>query len=176
VTEVWDATQRLCQQSSLLSAAATALQTRFAQSYMATLGLEGEEIHQAFSSVIKAGYASRAVLAGPTNQPSRDLSAFAPGSPAGVEQDSAAADELIQSVASIAFDDFGAIMTLPPEVWTAYVALAALRLQRSLASRTLNWRELSTDRIEAMLSFGYVLRCFDEALEGDSREPSRGAK
>jgi hypothetical protein len=60
-------------------------------------------------------------------------------------------------------------MTLPQELWAAYVSLAAMHLQERLVSSTVTWHELSAERIEAMLRHGYVLRCLDESLE---RQPA----
>jgi predicted house-cleaning NTP pyrophosphatase (Maf/HAM1 superfamily) len=55
-------------------------------------------------------------------------------------------------------------MTLPEEVWTAYVVTATREFQRTLISSSLTWRELSRDTIDELLRCGYVLRCVEEAL------------
>jgi len=142
----------------------------FAESYAATELLEAEEIQQAFFVVMMAGYASRTVLASPTQQPSLDPTSLALDASFDVEQiakDTGAVAELTDRVGSMAFDDFHSVMTLPPDIWAGYVALVTMRLQRNLASNTLTWRELSKGRIEQMLRYGYVLRCLDEAFDGE---------
>ena len=117
-----------------------------------------------------AGYASRTVLVSPTQQPPFDPASFTLDASLDVEQianDTAVVGELTERVRSIAFDDFHSVMTLPPDIWAGYVALATMPLQRNLASSTLPGRELSKERIERMLRYGYVLRCLDEALDGE---------
>jgi hypothetical protein len=68
-------------------------------------------------------------------------------------------------VQGIAVEGFDRVMTLPAEVWGGFVAVAAMRLQRRLTAGPLTWRELTRPRIEAMLRYGYVLACLDEALD-----------
>src|SRR5438270_298065 len=67
----------------------------------------------------------------------------------------------------IAGERFDSVMTLPPEMWSGYMAVATNKLQRQLTSKTLTWRDLGRDRLETMLRFGYVLRCLDEALDAE---------
>jgi hypothetical protein len=170
VKEVWQAAESVCARLSLLSPLTNALGMSFADSYAAAELLEGEEIQQAFFAVMMAGYASRTVLVSPTQQPPFDPASFTLDASLDVEQianDTAVVGELTERVRSIAFDDFDSVMTLPPGIWAGYVALATMRLQRNLASSTLPGRELSKERIERMLRYGYVLRCLDEALDGE---------
>jgi hypothetical protein len=65
----------------------------------------------------------------------------------------------------VATERFESVMALPPEVWTSYVATAAMKLQGQLASgKELSWQVLTRSRIELMLRYGYVMRCVDEIL------------
>ncbi len=100
-------------------------------------------------SVIRHGCATRAVLVGPTEQPMHDRAWF--GSP----------DRLPDTVRRIASEEFGEVMTLPDEVWQAYVASAAHEFQKTLVN---SWRELPRDAVDELLRCGYVLRCVDEAF------------
>jgi len=166
---VWQAAERVVRDPSLLSPLTTALGVSFVERCAAEEGLEGDEAHRALLAVIKTGYASRAVLASPTSQPSLDPSSFRIDAPLDVEQiadDAAALGELIDQLQSIASAGFDSVMTLPRDVWTAYVALATMQLQHELASSTLTWRELGRERIEGLLRYGYVLRCLDEVPDG----------
>jgi hypothetical protein len=164
VKEVWKAAEGLAARLDALGPLTTRVGRKFAERDAAAEQLEGAEVQRAFFVVIKAGYASRTVLAGPTNQPSLALSSLPAVSPleAG-HDDTASADALIDPSATIAFDDFESVMTLPHEMWDAYVALVTRQLQRGLPSGSVTWRELHRDRIERMLRYGYVLRCLDEA-------------
>jgi hypothetical protein len=158
VNEVWEAADSRSSKpldSPSLASLGRGLGDRYADAER----VEGQEVREAFFSVITAGYASRAVLAGPTEQPDLDISSLPTRSDR--EYDEAAMAE-IESVAS---DDFESVMTLPREMWAAYVSLAAMHLQQRLVSSTLTWKELTAERIEAMLRHGYVLRCLDESLE-----------
>jgi hypothetical protein len=110
------------------------------------------------------------VLVGPTEQPSLKPAAFELGARADVARiaaDPAAVNNLLDPVRRIASERFESVMTLPPEVWTGYVATATMKLQRQLTSRALTWRELGREQIETMLRYGYVLRCLDEALHAE---------
>jgi hypothetical protein len=170
VQESWQAAEGVFTRLSRLSPLTTPLGTMLAERYAAAEGLEAEEVGQAFVTVMMVGYASRTVLAGPTDQPSLDpalLSIDTPGDAEQIAKDTAAVGDLSDAVESVASADFHSVMVLPPDVWAGYVALATLALQRDLASSTLTWRELSRDRIEAMLRYGYVLRCLDEAFHGE---------
>ena len=69
-------------------------------------------------------------------------------------------------------------MSLPPEVWSAFVATATQKLQRRFSSdnnKQLTWRELSRQRVERMLKYGYVLRCLDETLDAEPKYRGNGA-
>ena len=78
--------------------------------------------------------------------------------------DPAAVSGLTETVRRIAASDFGAVMTLPEDVWTAYVVTATGEFQRTLTSRSVSWSELSRETIDELLRCGYVLRCVEEAL------------
>jgi hypothetical protein len=158
VTQVWNAVDGLCSKP-LTSPTLIELGPRLSDRYAAAQKVEGQEVREAFFSVITAGYASRAVLAGPNEQPDLDISSLP--LPSNGQYEEAAMAE-VQSVAN---DDFTSVMTLPRQVWAAYVSLAAMHLQERLVSSTLTWERLSAERIEAMLRHGYLLRCLDESLE-----------
>jgi hypothetical protein len=168
VKEVWQATARASGEMNRLSPVTTPLGNRLVESYAVAERLTGEEIQRALRIATVAGYASRVVLAEPTEQPSLDASAFELGAHPDAERLAVDSTRLIEPVRAIASDRFDSVMTLPPEVWTSYVATAAMKLQGQLASgRTLSWQVLSRTRIELMLRYGYVLRCLDEALDAE---------
>ena len=158
VNEVWAAADRLCSKP-LTSPTLIKLGPRLCDRYAAAENIGGQEVREAFFSVMTAGYASRAVLAGPTEQPDLDISSLPLRS--NRQYDEAAMAE----VESVASDDFESVMTLPKEMWAAYLSLAVMHLQERLTSSTLSWYRLSAERIEAMLRHGYLLRCLDESLE-----------
>jgi hypothetical protein len=158
VNEVWKAADGLCSKP-LTSPTLINLGPSLSDRYAAAQQVEGQEVREAFFSVITAGYASRAVLAGPNEQPDLDISSLP--LPSNGQYDEAAMAE----VERVASDDFASVMTLPRQVWAAYVSLAAMHLQERLVSSTLTWQRLSAERIEAMLRHGYLLRCLDESLE-----------
>jgi hypothetical protein len=158
VNEVWEAADSLSSKSGDRPSLAK-LGPDLCDRYATAETVEGQEVREAFFSVITAGYASRAVLAGPTEQPDLDISSLP--TRADRQYDEAAMAE-IESVAS---DDFESVMTLPKEMWAAYVSLAAMHLQQRLVSSTLTWKELTAERIEATLRRGYVLCSLDESLE-----------
>lgn len=158
VKDVWEAADSLCSKP-VTSPTLIKLAPRLCDRYAAVENLDGQEVREALFSVLTAGYASRAVLAGPTEQPDLDISSLP--LPSDQRYDEAA----IGAVTSIASDDFETVMTLPQEMWAAYVSLAAMHLQQRLVSSALTWVQLSAERIEAMLRHGYVLRCLDESLE-----------
>lgn len=167
VKEVWAAAEEVSQQPALLGELATVVGTGVVEDYAARQELEGDGSHQALSAVMRIGYAARAVLAGPTEQPSLDAAAFGVEASFAVEQTSeqpAAVRELVDRVRSIAVADFDSVMTLPDPVWASYVAMATRKLQRRLGE-SVSWRELSRERVDGLLRHGYVLRCLDEALE-----------
>jgi hypothetical protein len=167
VREVWDATAHIAAELDGLSPVTTVLGNRLVESYAVAEGLEGGEMQRALRIATVAGYASRGVLATPTDQPSLRPSAFALGrrpDPERIAADADAVGNLLDPVRAIASDRFDSVMTLPPEVWMGFVAMATMKLQRQLRSSTLGWRDLTRERIETMLRYGYVLRCLDEAL------------
>jgi hypothetical protein len=172
VKEVWDAADRTSAQLPLLSPLAGEVGRHLASSYALAERLEGDEVQDALDAAIRAGYGTRSVVAGPTEQPSLDASRFGlegtfpPGS---VPSDSAEVEELAEAVRGIALDRFEQVMSLPEEVWGGLVAVAAMRLQRRLTTGDLTWRELTRARIEAMLRYGYVLACLDEAVARTKR-------
>jgi hypothetical protein len=158
VNEVWEAADSLASKP-LDSPTLNKLGPRLSDRYAAAENVEGEEVRDAFFSVMTAGYASRAVLAGPTEQPDLDISSLP------LRSDRQYDEAAIAEVESLASDDFESVMTLPREMWAAYVSLAAMHLQQRLVSNTLTWRQLSAERIGAMLRHGYLVRCLDESLE-----------
>lgn len=151
---VWAAAEQFTLRLSRLSPVTSPLGTRLLDGYMAEQNMAGEEVHRALFLALVAGYSTRTVLAEPTEQPSLD--------PASVE-----ADHLDDRTRAIASQEFESVMTLPPEVWSGYVATATMQLQGQHASRTLPWYQLGRERIETLLRYGYVLRCIDEALDAE---------
>jgi hypothetical protein len=152
--QVCQAAQKYTLRLSRLSPVTSPLATELIDDYMAELNLAGEETHHAFFLTLVAGYSARAVLAEPTEQPR-----LRP-----VPRDG---DGLADRIRAIAVDEFGSVMTLPPEVWSGYVATAANKQQRWLTSHKLPWYMLERDRVERLLRLGYVLRCLDEARRAE---------
>lgn len=150
---VWDAAERYTLRLSSLSRVTGPLAAKLVDECMAENDLTGEETRRALFITLVNGYATRAVLAKPTDQP-RVRS---------VRKD----DKLEDRVKQIAGDGFAAVMTLPPEVWSAYVATASMKRQRWLNSHKLPWSVLGRERVETLLRWGYALRCVDEALAAE---------
>jgi hypothetical protein len=151
VKQVWNAADAYSLKLARLSPVTSPLGTTLTDEYMNEHNLAGDELHRALFLALVAGYSARAVLAEPTGQP-------------GLKAARPQADR----VEAIASGEFESVMTLPPEVWNAYVITATMKLQSRLATRTLTWHQLGRERIETLLRYGYVLRCLDEAL---GREP-----
>jgi hypothetical protein len=167
VKEVWEAADGLREQPDLLTPLAGMLADSMTGRDATSPELESEEVRAAWSAVIKAGYASRAVLAEPTDQPSLDLAsvpirAHADGGPLAGEPGTV--ERLTDPLRGLALDDFTSVMSLPPAVWSSYVATAGMRLQRNLTSGPVTWRQLDRDRMDRLMRYGYVLRTLDEAL------------
>jgi hypothetical protein len=178
VKEVWQAATRKTGEMDRLSPVTTPLANQLVETYAAEQHLAGEEIQRALRIAIVAGYASRMVLAEPTEQPSLGPTAFHlknGDDPTAVGTDDAAIARLMDPVRSIASDGFDSVMTLPPEVWTGYVKTAAMKLQGQLSTKTVTWKDLLTSRLEQMLRYGYVLRCLDEALDAEPEPRSEPA-
>jgi len=168
VREVWQAAARTSGDLDRLSQVTTPLGNRLVESYAASERLTGGEVHRALRIATVAGYATRVVVAEPTDQPSLRPSAFGLGAHPDIERLAADPDRLLDPVRTIATDRFESVMTLPAEVWTSYVATAAMKLQGQLASsKELSWQVLTRSRIEQMLRYGYVMRCLDEAVEAE---------
>ena len=162
--EVWLAAARTSSEMNRLSPVSTALGNRLVESYAASRHLESAEIQRALRIATQVGYATRVVLAEPTEQPSLKPSAFQLSAHPDLERLAADVTRLLDPVRTIATDQFESVMTLPPEVWSAYVATATMKLQGQLATKTLSWQHLGRERIEQMLRYGYVMRCLDEAI------------
>lgn len=168
VREVWQAAARTSGDMTRLSPVTTPLGNRLVESYAASERLAGGEIQRALRIATVAGYATRVVVGEPTEQPSLRPSAFGLGAHPDVERLAGDPDRLLDPVRAIATDRFESVMTLPPEVWTSYVATAAMKLQGQLASgKELSWQVLTRSRIEQMLRYGYVMRCLDEAIDAE---------
>jgi hypothetical protein len=171
VNEVWQAAARTSGELTRLSPVTTPLGSRLVESYAAAHRLEGGEVQRALRIATIAGYTTRLVVAEPTEQPSLTPSAFQLSAHPDLDRLAADPTRLLDPVRAIATDRFDSVMTLPPEVWTSYVATAAMKLQGQLASgKKLSWQVLTRTRIEQMLRYGYVMRCLDEAL-GAEPEP-----
>ncbi|HTX11189.1 MAG TPA: hypothetical protein VME22_21380 [Solirubrobacteraceae bacterium] len=151
---VWEAAERYTLRLSSLSRVTSPLATTLIDDYMAKLNLAGEETRRAFFVTLVAGYSTRAVLAEPTEQPR--LKPVPPKD-----------DELEDRVKAIAGERFSSVMTLPPEVWSSYVATAAMKRQKWLTGHKLPWYVLSRERVETLLRWGYALRCLDEAYSAE---------
>jgi hypothetical protein len=165
VREVWQAAARASGEMNRLSPVTTPLGNRLVESYAASERLAGGEILRALRVATVAGYATRVVVAEPTEQPSLRPSAFGLGAHPDVHRLAADPDRLLDPVRAIATERFESVMKLPAEVWTSYMAIAAMKLQGQLASgKELSWQVLSRSRIEQMLRYGYVMRCLDEAV------------
>jgi hypothetical protein len=165
VREVWQAAARTAGELDRLSPVTTPLGNRLVESYAASERLAGGEIQRALRIATVAGYATRVVIAEPTEQPPLRPSAVGLGAHPDLERLAADPDRLLDPVRAIATDRFESVMTLPSEVWTSYVATAAMKLQGQLASgKELSWQVLTRSRIERMLRYGYVMRCLDEAV------------
>jgi len=178
VTEVWDATAGTAADLDSLSPLTTLLGRRLVESYAVREHAEGEDVQQALRVAVACGYASRMVLADPTDQPSLKPSAFGLSDQSDSERlshDDAAPKRLLDPVRSISSEKFDSVMTLPPEVWSGYVATATMKLQRQFRSNKMKlaWQMLSRERVEKMLRYGYVLRCLDESIDAEPkvREP-----
>ncbi len=174
VKEVWQAATRTSGDLNRLSPVTTPLGNRLVESYAASERLAGGEIQRALRIATVAGYATRLVIAEPTEQPSLRASGFGLGAHPDPERLAADPGRLVDPVHAIATERFDSVMKLPAEVWTSYVATAAMKLQGQLASgKELSWQVLTRSRIERMLRFGYVMRCVDEAL-GTEPDPRDG--
>jgi hypothetical protein len=162
--QVWQAAVRVSAKMNRLSPVTTPLANGLVESYAASRRLDSSEIQRALRIATVSGYATRVVLAEPTGQPSLKPSAFQLSAHPDLERLAGDVTRLMDPVRTIASDKFESVMTLPPEVWTAYVATATMKLQGQLATATLSWQHLGRERIEQMLRYGYVLRCLDEAI------------
>jgi hypothetical protein len=168
VSEVWKATSETAARLDNLSPVTAPLGVRLVDSYAARQQTS-EEVQRGFRIALVAGYASRVVLANPTEQPTVRPAAFGLSARPDAERfggDPAAIKRLADPVRKLATEEFETVMTLPQEVWSAYVATAAHKLQRQLQNNV-TWRDLGRDEIERMLRYGYVLRCLDEAIDAE---------
>jgi hypothetical protein len=154
VKGVWKAADRYSLTLARLSPVSSPVGTRMIDQYMAEHNLEGEAAQRALFLALVAGYSARVVLAEPTEQPGLDP----------LPRDD---DGLEDRVRAIADERFDSVMTLPPQVWNGYLAMATTNLQAGLATRKQPWQILSRERVEMLLRWGYVLRCVDEALEAE---------
>ena len=167
VKEVWQAASQASAEMNRLSPVSTQLGNRLVESYASARHLEGAEIQRALRIATVAGYATRVVVAEPTEQPTLRPASFELSAHPDFDRLAADPTRLLDPVRAIAIDRFDTVMTLPPEVWRAYVATATMKLQGQLATKTLTWQSLGRERIEQMLRYGYVLRCLDEAIGGE---------
>ncbi len=169
VKEVWQASTRTAAELDGLSPLTTPLARRLVESYGTREHADGPEIQHALRVAVVYGYTARMVLFDSTDQPSLRPSAFNLSAQSDVERlagDDATPKRLLDPIRTIASERFDSVMTLPPEVWAAYLATTTMKLQRQFTSKnkTLRWHELGRDRVEKMLRYGYVLRCLDEAV------------
>ncbi|HTP21171.1 MAG TPA: hypothetical protein VMJ65_16330 [Solirubrobacteraceae bacterium] len=174
IREVWAASARTAAALERLSPVTTPLGRRLVESYAAREQADSAEMYRALSVALAYGYAVRTVIVEPTDQPRLKPSAFQLSAQTDVDRlanDEAMPKRLLDPVRSIASSDqFDSVMTLPPTVWNGFVATATMRLQRQFTNSNkakLTWRELSRERIEKMLRYGYALRCLDEAIDAE---------
>jgi len=178
---VWKATARTASEFDGLSPVTTPIGSKLVESYAAREHADGEGIQHGLRVVVVYGYAARMVLVDPTDQPSVKRSAFRLNAQSDIERladDAATPKRLLDPVRTMASDEFDSVMSLPPEVWSAFVATATQKLQRRFTSdndKQLTWRELSRQRVERMLKYGYVLRCLDETLDAEPKYRGNGA-
>jgi hypothetical protein len=168
VNEVWQAAATTAAELDNLSPVTAQLGIRLVESY-ATREDAGEEAQRGFRIALIAGYTSRGVLLEPTEQPTVRPAAFGLSARPDVErlgEDAAAIKRLADPVRKLATEQFETVMTLPPAVWSGYVATAAHKLQRQLKDQV-TWRDFGRDAIERMLRYGYALRCLDEAINAE---------
>jgi len=151
---VWQAAERYSVRLGRLSPVTSPVGTRLVDEYMAEHRLEGDEIHRALFLTLVAGYSTRVVIAAPTEQPRLEPAPRRDG-------------DLDDRVRTIAREKFESLMTLPSEVWRAYVATATMKQQGRFTSPKLPWQRLGRERVETFLRWGYVLRCVDEALDAE---------
>ena len=151
--EVWAAAEQYTLRLTRLSPVSSPVGSRLLDEYMAEQNLTGEEMHRPLFLALVTGYSTRTVIAGPTEQPGLNAATLR--------------DDLDDRTRTIATEKFDSVMTLPPDVWTGYVATVTMKLQGRHASRTLPWYRLGRERIETLLRYGYVLRCIDEALDAE---------
>lgn len=168
VKALWQTSSAMADEDPRLGALATAVTAAIARSSGASAESDAAELDQARSVVIRAGYATRGVLARSTEQP--PLREHRLGLPAGLDlrgapDDPAAVDAATDAVRNLAASDFHSVMTLPPEVWEAYVVTATRAFQRALVSGSVGWRDLGRPIVDELLRCGYVLCCLDEALD-----------
>ena len=174
VKEVWTASTRTAAELERLSPVTTPLGRRLVESYTAREQVDSAEMFRALSVALAYGYAIRTVIVDPTDQPHLKPSAFQLSGQTDVQRlanDEAMPKRLLDPVRSIASpEEFDSVMTLPPTVWNGLMATGTMRLQRQFTnSKTakLTWQQLSRERIEKTLRYGYVLRCLDEAIDAE---------
>jgi len=161
--EVWQAATETAARTPPLSPLPGAVGAEIAE---ATGG--STELHDARYVVIRTGYATRIVLAEPTEQPAADPAWFGLPGRAGVDlasTDPAVVREMVDGVRRLASAGFDSAMTLPEDVWTAYLITATREFQKTLAGDVVSWRELGRETVDELLRCGYVIRCLEEALE-----------
>src|ERR1700749_1563038 len=152
VRGVWDAATRTAGDLERLSPLTTLLGNRLVENYSAREQLSGEDIQRALRVTVLSGYTCRIVIVDSTGQPKLRPAAFNLSAKADAEQlagDDNAANKLLDPVKTIASERFDSVMKLPPEIWSAYIAVATQKLQHQLTgkgSTELNWRELGPER------------------------------
>ncbi|MGP0037096.1 MAG: hypothetical protein ACLP4R_21375 [Solirubrobacteraceae bacterium] len=151
---VWEASERYTVRLTSLSRVTSPLAAKLIDEYMAEQNLAGEETKRALFVTLVTGYSTRAVVAEPTEQP-------------GLRSVPRKDDDLENRVKTIAGDKFDSVMTLPPAVWSGYVATAAMKRQGWLTTHKLPWSVLGRERVETLLRWGYALRCLDEAFSAE---------
>jgi hypothetical protein len=178
VRQVWDAAARTAGDLEALSPLTTLLGNRLVEDYSAREQLVSEDLQEALRVAVISGYTCRLVIVDSTGQHKLRRAAFGLGAKADAEQlarDDNAANKVLDPVKTIATAQFDSIMALPPEIWSAYIALATQKLQHQFTGRAtkLDWRALGRERVETMTRYGYVLCCLDEAIgaEPQFREP-----
>src|SRR5579884_1064948 len=96
VREVWDAAARISAEIERLSPVTAPLNHRLVESYAEEENLDGGEVQRALRIAALVGYATRAVVAQPTEQPSLRPSDFELGKHPDVERLAADPERLLE--------------------------------------------------------------------------------
>lgn len=165
MAEVWETAAAVANKEPSLSPLAGAVAHGLAAGGATDRGTD--EARRARFAVIRIGHATRSVLSGPTDQPAPDERLFALPVEPTIGLDATDADlvgHLVETLERLSRTAFDSAMSLPMDVWAAYVVLATRELQKTLGGPGLEWRQLSRERVDELLRCGYLLHCLEETL------------